>query len=149
MRAGPERDLVDDYIKRALSLSRQTGFISVNEQAIDLKRCKSRSEETVKLLGNIPNTAKIIILDEHGKSLKSRHMAQYLLDWQKDTISDCFIIIGGADGFDPVTLKRAAPDALYWSFGAQTWPHKLVRVMMAEQIYRALSILAKAPYHRD
>ena len=88
MRAGPERDLVDDYIKRAQSLSRQTGFISVNEQVMNLKRCKSRSEETAKLLSNIPNAAKIIILDERGKSLKSRIEPLSLLNIRSGTTSD-------------------------------------------------------------
>jgi len=101
------------------------------------------------LLDNIPNQARIIILDERGKTPKSREIAKHFAALRDDGIAATYFLIGGADGFDPDTLKSAAPHVTRWALGPQTWPHKLVRVMAAEQIYRALSILAGTPYHRD
>ncbi len=149
MRSGPEREMVDDYITRAQSLARTTGFISVTQDSVDLRSAKTRRDETLRLIDTIPNTAKIIILDERGKTPSSRQIAKQFENWRDDGIGATYMLIGGADGFDPETLKSAAPTATRWALGPQTWPHKLVRVMAAEQIYRALSILARTPYHRD
>ena len=149
LRSGPEREMVHDYITRAQGLARTTGFISVTEDSIDLRSAKTRQDETLRLLDGIPNTAKIIILDERGKTPTSRQIAKQFESWRDDGIAASYFLIGGADGFDPATLKANAPHITRWAFGPQTWPHKLVRVMAAEQIYRALSILARTPYHRD
>jgi len=70
MRSAPERDMVNDYINRAAILARQTGFISVEEQSVDIRNCKSRAEQTRKLFDAIPNTAVCIALDERGKATK-------------------------------------------------------------------------------
>jgi len=150
MRSGPEREMVDDYITRAQGLARATGFISISEDSIDLRAAKTRKDATQRLLSGLPNTARIIIFDERGKSLTSRHIAQQFQTWRDNGIAETYLLIGGADGFDPDTLRTDGPSHLiHWGLGAQTWPHKLVRVMAAEQIYRALSILARTPYHRD
>ncbi|MEP1231487.1 MAG: 23S rRNA (pseudouridine(1915)-N(3))-methyltransferase RlmH [Litorimonas sp.] len=150
MRSGPERDMVDDYITRAQGLARATGFISVSEDSIDLRAAKTRPDETLRLLDGIPNQAHIIVLDERGKTPTSRQIAKKFEGWRDDGVSATYLLIGGADGFDPDTLKNAAPSNITrWALGPQTWPHKLVRVMAAEQIYRALSIMARTPYHRD
>ena len=149
MRSGPEREMVDDYITRASGLARATGFISITEESVDLRAAKTRHDETLKLLSTIPSQARIIILDERGKMPKSREIAKHFANWRDDGVAASYFLIGGADGFEPDTLKNAAPNITRWALGPQTWPHKLVRVMAAEQIYRALSILAKTPYHRD
>jgi len=146
MRSGPERELVDDYVKRANGLISRCGFHSFAEQEIDVKKCKSRSEETQKILSGISNRSKLIVLDERGKSVTSRQIAQTLTAAQIDGQESFIFAIGAADGFEPSELPAGA---VKWSFGQQTWPHKLVRVMAAEQMYRALSILAGSPYHRD
>lgn len=146
MRAGSERDMVDDYINRASQLARQTGFLSVEEQAIDVRNCKSREEETSKLFDSIPNTALCFALDERGKAFASRQMAKTLSQARDDGLSEIYLVIGAADGFEPSAIPSTARK---WALGPQTWPHKLVRVMIAEQTYRALSILAGTPYHRD
>ena len=146
VRKGPERDLVDDYVKRANGLTNACGFHSVTEQQVDLRRDKTRSDETNSLLGNIPDAAVLVVLDEKGKALTSRKMAQFFDNQRRDGTPEIVIAIGGADGFEPENIP---PGTHKWSFGIQTWPHKLVRVMMAEQIYRSLSILAGTPYHRD
>jgi len=149
MRSGPEREMVDDYITRASGLARATGFISVTEDSVDLRAAKTRRDETLRLLDGVPNTARIIILDERGKTPTSRQIAKHFEAARDDGVAASYLLIGGADGFDPDTLRSAAPQVTRWALGPQTWPHKLVRVMAAEQIYRALSILARTPYHRD
>lgn len=146
MRSGPERDLVDDYRDRARSLARGLGFLDVEEQSVDLGKCKDRSEETVKLTASLPNGAAVFILDERGKSLTSRQLSSTLARLRDDGSPSAIFLIGGADGFEPSALPSGVRKI---SFGSQTWPHKLVRVMLAEQIYRALTILAGSPYHRD
>ena len=146
MRSAPERDMVNDYINRAAILARQTGFISVEEQSVDIRNCKSRAEQTRKLFDAIPNTAVCIALDERGKALKSRQIARAFAQARDDGQNEIYLVIGAADGFEPSAIPKTVRK---WSFGTQTWPHKIVRVMMSEQIYRALSIIAGTPYHRD
>ncbi len=150
LRKGPEKVLVDDYITRAQGLARGTGFISVEEQAIELKGQYDRAAETSKLLSAVKASDELILLDERGKSPSSREIAAHFERLRDDGVAASYMIIGGADGFEPSTVKAHRPGRITkWSFGSQTWPHKMVRVMAAEQIYRALSILAKTPYHRD
>ena len=146
VRSGPEREMIDDYIQRAQGLARGTGFLSVEEQQVDLRSSKSRENETVTLLGDMPAGAKLVIFDERGKTPTSRQISKQIAAWRDDGISQLFMVIGGADGFEPSAIPAGTTR---WAFGPQTWPHKMVRMMAAEQIYRALSILARTPYHRD
>lgn len=146
LRGGPERQLVDDYLIRANGLVARCGFLSLSEQEVDLKKCKNRSEETQKILSCITSSTKMIVLDERGKTPTSRQISQKLRQTQLDGFESLVFAIGGADGFEPSDIPTGAEK---WAFGTQTWPHKLVRVMAAEQMYRALSILAGTPYHRD
>lgn len=145
LRNSPERSQIDDYIKRGNGLSGRCGFHSFSEQEIDLKKCKTRADETRRLFDDKTANIEFIALDERGKNLTSRQIANVFQRSQPEGRDICFVI-GGADGFEPSELPA---NITKWSFGAQTWPHKLVRVMAAEQIYRALSILANTPYHRD
>jgi len=150
LRKGPEYEMVQDYITRAQGLARGTGFLSVEEQGIELKGQHNRAEETAKLLSGISPSDELILLDERGKSPTSRDISKHFARLRDDGIGATYILIGGADGFDPATIKTLRSGRITrWSFGHQTWPHKMVRVMAAEQIYRALSILAGTPYHRD
>ena len=150
LRSGPEKILVDDYMSRAKGLARATGFLSVEEQGIELKGQNDRTAETTKLLAGLLPSDELIILDERGKSPSSRDIAKHFATTRDDGVGTSYILIGGADGFDPTVIKTLRPGRITkWSFGAQTWPHKMVRVMAAEQIYRGLSILAGTPYHRD
>ena len=146
IRSGPEREMIDDYVQRAQGLARGTGFLSVDEQQVDLRSAKSRANETQTLLGDIPTGAKLIIFDERGKTPTSRQISTQFANWRDDGISQLTLVIGGADGFEPSAIPAGTTR---WAFGPQTWPHKMVRMMAAEQIYRALSILARTPYHRD
>ena len=145
MRSGPERELVDDYLARASKLARGHGFLSITEQAVDVGKCADRAEETRKIL-DIPDGAALFVLDERGKALSSHELSQTLARLRDDGVSEAVFAIGAADGFAPSAIPAGARRI---SFGRLTWPHKLVRVMLAEQLYRALSIIANSPYHRD
>ena len=144
MRSGPERELVDDYLARSTKLARSVGVLGVEESPVDVSRCSDRVEETRKIVGQ-PDNTEVIVLDERGKSMTSRELAA-LIGRCRDDDKDVVFAIGAADGFEPSALPRGARRI---NLGTLTWPHKLVRAMMAEQIYRALNILAGTPYHRD
>ena len=92
----------------------------------------------------VPDGALLCVLDERGRQMPSPDFADQLARWRDDARDVCFAI-GGADGLDPALRERAEAGL---SFGAMVWPHMLVRVMLAEQLYRAASILAGTPYHR-
>lgn len=147
LRTGPERELVQDYIKRANRLASGCGFTSIEDQGVDLSKCKNRGAETAQLLSFSAQAGDpVIILDERGKDITSRGLAKHLANWRDDGVRHLHIVIGGADGFEPDQLPK---NVVKWCLGRPTWPHKLVRVMLSEQIYRALSILSGSPYHRD
>ena len=93
----------------------------------------------------IPEGAALCILDERGKTLSSPEFAATLAAWRDAGRQDAAFVIGGADGID-TTLRARADISI--SFGRMVWPHMLVRVMLAEQLYRAATILAGSPYHR-
>jgi len=105
-----------------------------------------KEQEGELLLAALPRGAKVIALDEIGKTMTSRDFATLLGRWQDDGAQDLAFMIGGADG-----LSEAARDAadVILSLGRMTWPHMLVRGLLAEQLFRAESILAGHPYHRD
>ena len=145
MRQGPERVMVDDYLERADKLARGVGLLSVSEETVDVSKCADRTEETRKILAS-PLGAQLFVLDERGKSLTSRELSDLIARHRDDGVTQLVFAIGAADGFEPAAIPAGARKI---SFGKPTWPHKLVRVMLAEQLYRALSILAGSPYHRD
>lgn len=143
LKAGPERALVDDYAKRAAQTGRAIGFPSVSEVEVD--NGGGVNAEGAKLLAKIPKGARAFRLDENGEAIGSAALAKSLGAWRDAGERDLVWLIGGAEGYSD-DVKRAAPNAL--AFGPQTWPHRLVRVMAFEQLYRAVSILAGAPYHK-
>lgn len=102
-------------------------------------------EEGRLLLAAAPKGAVIVALDERGRSLSSAELAQTLGRWRDEGVRDLAFLIGGADGHSPQVRNAAR---LILSLGAMTWPHLLVRAMLAEQLYRAQTILAGHPYHR-
>jgi 23S rRNA (pseudouridine1915-N3)-methyltransferase len=89
--------------------------------------------------------AMVVALDAAGAELTSEALAGRIADWRDRSIAEIAFVIGGADGLSPAIVKRAN---LVLSFGKVTWPHQLVRVMLSEQIYRAMTIIAGHPYHR-
>ncbi|MCV2863405.1 23S rRNA (pseudouridine(1915)-N(3))-methyltransferase RlmH [Defluviimonas sp. WL0075] len=145
LRAGPERDLVDDYLKRFDRTGRPLGLGPVSEHEVEDKKGGGMAAEGALLARAIPQGAVLAILDERGQTVSSPEFADRLAGWRDGGRQDVAFVIGGADGIAP-DLRARADFAL--SFGKMVWPHMLVRVMLAEQLYRAATILAGAPYHR-
>ena len=146
LRAGPEKDIVDDYLQRFERSGRALGLGSVQVIEIDDRKGKGMASEAVLLRKAIPSGAVVAALDERGKLETSPQFAERLAGWRDAGQSDVVFLIGGADGLD-ASLRTEVDYAL--SFGKMVWPHMLVRVMLSEQLYRAVSILSGAPYHRQ
>jgi 23S rRNA (pseudouridine1915-N3)-methyltransferase len=144
-----EAALCDDYIDRSAGLGRRLGIarIDVEEVAVSKARdAKSRmAEECVRLAARVPEGAHVVLLDARGKGMTSEDFAEMLGALRNAGTKDLALVIGGPDGLAPLPNIRSGRSL---AFGPQTWPHLLVRVMLAEQIYRALTILAGHPYHR-
>ncbi|MHC0052215.1 23S rRNA (pseudouridine(1915)-N(3))-methyltransferase RlmH [Actibacterium sp. D379-3] len=145
LRAGPERALIDDYITRFDRTGRALSLGPATLHEVEDKKGGGMAAEAALLDRAIPDGALICTLDERGKLMSSPEFADLLARWRDDGRSDVAFVIGGADGIDPALRARA--DASL-SLGRMVWPHMLARVMLAEQIYRAASILAGSPYHR-
>ncbi len=140
-KSGPERALFEHYAGRiAFALE-----LREIEEKKKLKPDLLKRREGELLLAQVPAGAIIVALDEGGKTLSSPAFAEKIGRW-RDEARDVVFLIGGADGLDEAVKKRAD---LVIGFGSQTWPHLLVRAMLAEQIYRAECILSGHPYHRD
>ena len=142
VRRGPEFDLFKQYEGR---VSGGLNVVEVEEKR-PLSGLELKQREAELLNAKIPDGATVVALDERGKALASRAFADKLGTWRDDGARDLVFLIGGADGLDESLRQRA--DFLM-AFGPQTWPHQMVRAMLAEQVYRAQSILAGHPYHRD
>jgi 23S rRNA (pseudouridine1915-N3)-methyltransferase len=146
-RAAPEQALFDDYARRLVRAG-PAGLSLELREAEERRKLPveaRRAAEAELLLAQVPKGATIVALDGRGKSLSSEDFAKRLSNWQAGGVADIVFLIGGADGLAPDLVKRAP---LVLSLGAMTWPHLLVRAMLAEQIYRAQSILLGHPYHR-
>jgi 23S rRNA (pseudouridine1915-N3)-methyltransferase len=146
-----ENAMTRDYLARATQTGRSLGVGPADLIEVEAKKAKSLTSEQLKaaeaeairaaLDGGI-----LIACDERGEQLASRAIARRLETYKDRGERRVTFLIGGADGLDP-SLREQATFAL--AFGPQTWPHALVRVMLAEQMYRAVTILAGLPYHRD
>lgn len=145
LRAGPERALVDDYLQRFDRTGRALGLGPATEHEVEDRKGGGMAAEAALLERVLPAGARIIALDERGRMMTSPDFATLLARWRDDGCQDVALMIGGADGLAP-DLRAQADAAL--SFGPMVWPHMLVRAMIAEQLYRAASILSGAPYHR-
>ena len=145
LRAGPEKTLIDDYLQRFDRTGRALGLGPARVVEVDDRKGGGMATEADAIRRALPDGALIGVLDERGKTETSPKFADRLARWRDDGRRDLALIIGGADGIDP-SLRAEADYAL--SFGKMVWPHMLVRVMVAEQLYRAASILSGGPYHR-
>lgn len=145
LRQGPERDLYDDYLTRFDRTGRALALGPAQMIEVEDKKGGGMAAEAALLRRAVPDGALICSLDERGKVMSSPQFADMLGGWRDQGRQDVAFVIGGADGIDPAL--RADADASL-SFGAMVWPHMLVRVMLAEQLYRAASILSAGPYHR-
>jgi 23S rRNA (pseudouridine1915-N3)-methyltransferase len=143
LKSGAERELFDEYVKRALPVARSLGFRGIEE--IEVASGGGLDAEAERILAKIPAGANVIRMDEFGHNTPSADLANQLARLRDQGVPDLVFLIGGAEGYGE-SVRRAAPDTM--AFGAQTWPHRLVRAMLAEQVYRAVSILAGMPYHK-
>ena len=139
-----EQALALAYTERAAAVGRALALTPVEIVEVEAKK-PGKAAEAEALAPHLTD-AHVIACDEHGTSYTSREFADHLAQRRDQGVRRLVLVIGGADGLDS-TILRTARERL--AFGAQTWPHALVRVMLAEQVYRAASILAGAPYHRD
>jgi 23S rRNA (pseudouridine1915-N3)-methyltransferase len=145
LRAGPEKTLIDDYLTRFNRTGRGLSLGPVSVLEVDDRKGGGMSAEAALLRRAVPQGAVICALDERGVVETSPKFARRIETWRDAGRSDLVFVIGGADGIDP-ELRGQADHLL--SFGAMVWPHMMVRVMLAEQLYRAASILSGGPYHR-
>jgi 23S rRNA (pseudouridine1915-N3)-methyltransferase len=146
VRSGPELELARDYAARAEAGGRGIALAPVELVEVEGKPPGDAGKEAAALIRATPDRARTILLDERGENWTSRQLAENLARWRDDGAPAAAFWIGGADG-TAQGLKDQADHKL--AFGRQTWPHRLVRVMLAEQIYRAVMILCANPYHRD
>lgn len=149
LKAGPESALVEDYLDRAGKAGRSLGLsFDAREYPEDRSAGAAvrKEREAAMMIAGLPPRARLVALDEHGRALDSQAFAALLARWRDSGVEDATFAIGGPDGLGPPVLARAE---LRLAFGAMTWPHRLVRAMLAEQLYRAVTILSGHPYHRD
>jgi 23S rRNA (pseudouridine1915-N3)-methyltransferase len=149
LKQGPERELAASYRKRAETAGRPLGLRAIEIVEIRESRAQDaerrRTEESIALANVIPEDGMVVILDQRGENLDSASLATLLQRWRTENCPSVAFIIGGADGLAPSFAQRAK---LRLAFGAATWPHQLMRIMLLEQLYRAGTILAGHPYHR-
>ena len=149
LKDGPERELADRYARRFDDLGRRIGLRGVELHEIPESKARDAASriaaEATAIAALIPDKATVVALDEHGKTLDSVAFSTALRRWHEAAVPAAAFLIGGADGLSPELRRRAS---LSLAFGAATWPHQLVRVMLLEQLYRAATILSGHPYHR-
>jgi len=149
LKQGPERELAERYRKRFDDLGRKLGFRGLQICEIPESRARDAAariaEEATAILAAIPENSALVTLDERGENIDSSALARRLGQWRDQSVASTVFVIGGADGLLP---ELQAKQKLKLAFGAATWPHQMVRVMLLEQLYRAATILAGHPYHR-
>ncbi len=142
----PEQELVDHFLTRFDRIGRAIKLGPTQVHEIVDRRGRGRTEEMRLLRASIPKQATVCALDRRGQVMGSETFAKSLGDWRDRGTTDFALLIGGADGLDKLICSEAQACI---SFGAMVWPHRLMRVMLAEQLYRAATILAGNPYHRS
>ena len=148
LKQGPERELAERYRKRAVQAGRNVGLHEI--EIIEVKESRAQetekrvTEESIAIASLIPEGAVVAILDERAENLNSTEFAGLLQRWQQEGRTPVFVI-GGPDGLAPALRAKAD---VKLAFGSTTWPHQLVRIMLLEQLYRAVTILSGHPYHR-
>ena len=149
LKAGPEKLLAEDYQTRLEGLGRKAGITRVTVTDFAESQAQTaglrQDEESKLLMAALAPKAQALVLDERGQSLASEDFSRLLQRHLDQGTQDLAFLIGGPDGHAAETRKR--PHQLI-SFGPMTWPHRLVRVMLFEQIYRAVTIMVNHPYHR-
>lgn len=150
MKAGPERDLAGRYLDRFSKSGSALGLDYAGLAELPESRASSAQErkrdEAARLAAAIPNRAMLVLLDETGRTLSSQEFSAELARCRDEGCRDMALVIGGPDGHDP-EFRRSA--GLVLSLGRMTFPHQIARILLAEQLYRAATILAGHPYHRS
>lgn len=146
LRAGPERTLIDDYLKRFDRTGRNLGLGPTKIIEVEDKKRGGKRAEAALLEKTINSGAVTCALDERGKTFSSPQFADRIAQTRDNGTSEIVFLIGGADGIDRSLVAQVD---FVVSFGSMVWPHMLARVMLCEQLYRAASILAQSPYHRE
>ena len=149
LKAGPEKDLAARYLERLAKAGPAIGIefsrtVEVAESRASNAQTRKR-EEAAMLDKALTEGSVLILLDERGKALDSEAFAALIGQYRDQGKRDLMVAIGGADGLDPDLYQKA--DAVL-CLGKLTWPHQLVRILIAEQLYRAVTILSGHPYHR-
>ncbi|CAN5304457.1 23S rRNA (pseudouridine(1915)-N(3))-methyltransferase RlmH [soil metagenome] len=149
LKAGPERELLERYLDRAEKAGKRLGLSFAVREFPESRAAAAgtrKFEEAAAMLAALPAGAVLVALDESGSGLDSRTIAARIGKWRDGGIGELVLAIGGPDGHGEALLAKAA---LRLAFGGMTWPHQLVRLMLAEQLYRVVTILSGHPYHRD
>ncbi len=150
LKQGPERDIAERYRKRVADAGRGIGLRGI--EIIEIRESRARevakrvTEESIALANVIPDGATKLVLDARGDNLDSVTFADRCKRWRDAGRPAAIFLIGGADGLTESLRDQAE---LRLSFGNATWPHQLVRIMLLEQLYRAVTLLAGHPYHRS
>ncbi len=149
LKAGPERALLERFVDRFGKTGRPLGLtIAVREFAEGRAAAAAAriDQEGTAILAAVQRGAILVALDETGASLTSRGLAERIARWRESALTELVFVIGGADGLAAGVMERAD---FRLAFGPATWPHQLVRIMLAEQLYRTVTILTGHPYHRE
>ena len=148
MKKGPERELAQRYGERLATAGRSVGLTGLDMVELPESRAtqpaQRQGEEAQSLLAKVPDEAALIVFDERGRTLDSPAFAKLIGD-TIDVARQPVVVIGGADGLDGSVRDRAQTVV---SFGRLTMPHQIVRILVLEQLYRAVTILSGHPYHK-
>ncbi|MBO6507829.1 MAG: 23S rRNA (pseudouridine(1915)-N(3))-methyltransferase RlmH [Roseibium sp.] len=149
MKSGADKDLFDRYLDRARKSGRSLGVTDISLREMPESRAQRpedrKSEEAANILQSLSAGARLVVLDENGKNLSSPAFSDRLEAWKNEGVPEIAFAIGGADGHGQDVLARAD---LKLALGNMTWPHQIARILLAEQIYRAMTIQSGHPYHR-
>ncbi len=150
LKQGPERELFAHYFGRAEALGRNLGLSPISSAEVSESRLSDASErraaEAKALLTKLPSGFAVVCLEPRGEERSSEALSRSLAAWRNDSaVPGLAFVLGGPDGLGPAVLDRAT---LLLSLGAMTLPHGLARIVLTEQLYRAMTIIAGHPYHR-
>lgn len=148
LKAGPERELYARYASR-IEAMRNLGLAGLDLKEIDESKARSPAERMAQegdaIVAALQVGAGLVAFDERGKAAGSADFARFVASERDRGVKSLWFVVGGAEGLAPMVREKAGA---IFSFGAMTLPHQLVRILVAEQIYRAMTIISGHPYHR-
>ncbi len=149
LKRAPEAELCSDYLARTLKLGRQVGITHADSVEVSEAQAPQadarKSQEADALRAKLSPDSMIICLDEHGESVDSKQFSKIIKNAADNGTRELAFLIGGPDGLSPDLISSASKSLC---LGRMTWPHRLARVMLLEQIYRAVTLMVNHPYHR-